>query len=130
MHHGGDSVLHLDYLKCLNTAQLLELLEDEEQIRETFRSNSKKSKKILIASNCWLAEKNLAFQPHLTSSKRLLAEKYQTLAHIVSSMRHKEKKIENLQRKLNLRAIHRILKGKINLTSSQSETLWQTFTDG
>ncbi len=27
----GDSMLNLDYLKCLNTAQLLELLEDEER---------------------------------------------------------------------------------------------------
>lgn len=37
----GDSVLNLDYLKRLNTAQLLELLEDEERMRETVRHNSK-----------------------------------------------------------------------------------------
>ncbi len=37
----GDSMLNLDYLKCLNTAQLLELLEDEERMRETVRHNSK-----------------------------------------------------------------------------------------
>lgn len=34
-------MLNLDYLKCLNTTQLLELLEDEEMMREAVRHNSK-----------------------------------------------------------------------------------------
>jgi len=34
-------MLNLDYLKCLNTAQLLELLEDEERMQETVRINLK-----------------------------------------------------------------------------------------
>lgn len=41
MPHEGDSMLNLDYFRCLNTAQLLELLEDEERMRETVRVNSK-----------------------------------------------------------------------------------------
>lgn len=163
----GDSMLNLDYLKCLNTAQLLELLEDEERMRETVRHNSKvlfntklrvhgherqkiktkteiiwlqkllrkvssekmsgsiclqiskclntfivslymtyliwrtclqlqhlqRRKKILMASNCWLAEQNLAHQPHLNNSKKLLAEKYQILGQMMSSVRRKQRKL-------------------------------------
>lgn len=48
MPHEGDSMLNVDYLKCLNTAQLLELLEDEERMRETVRINSKVPNKYTV----------------------------------------------------------------------------------
>ncbi|XP_042595979.1 vacuolar protein sorting-associated protein 37B-like [Cyprinus carpio] len=131
----GDSVLNLDYLKRLNTAQLLELLEDEERMRETVRHNSKlqhlqRCEKILTASNCWLAEQNLAHQPHLNNSKKLLAEKYQILGQMVSSVRRKQRKLETLQQELSLRTIHKLLKEKTNHFLSQSENLWQKFIEG
>lgn len=108
-------------------------------------------KVILMASNCWLAEQNLAHQPHLNNSKILLAEKYQILGQMVSSMRRKQRKLgtfsvwwdyacnmtfffncitdvmlfvphaETLQQKLSLRAIHKLLKEKTNHSLSQSE---------
>ncbi|KAK2881255.1 hypothetical protein Q8A67_018523 [Cirrhinus molitorella] len=135
MPHEGDSMLNLDYLKRLNTTQLLELLEDEERIRETVRQNSKfqhlqRCKKILMASNGWLAEQNLAHQPHLNNSKKLLAEKYQIVGQMVSSMRQKQRKMETSQQKLSLRAIHKHLKEKTNHSLSQSENLWQKFIEG
>ncbi|KAK7171582.1 hypothetical protein R3I93_004017 [Phoxinus phoxinus] len=135
MPHEGDSMLKLDHLKCLNTAQLLELLEDEERMRETVRINSKlqhlqRCKVILMASNCWLAEQNLAHQPHLNNSKILLVEKYQILGQMVSSMRRKQRKLETLQQRLSLRAIHTLLKEKTNHSLSQSENLWLKFTEG
>ncbi|XP_056099131.1 vacuolar protein sorting-associated protein 37B-like [Rhinichthys klamathensis goyatoka] len=132
MPHEGDLMLNL---KCLNTAQLLELLEDEERMRETVRINSKlqhlqRCKVILMASNCWLAEQNLAHQPHLNNSKILLAEKYQILGQMVSSMQRKQRKLETLQQKLSLRAIHKLLKEKTNHSLSRSENLWLKFTEG
>ncbi|KAI2656202.1 Vacuolar protein sorting-associated protein 37B [Labeo rohita] len=135
MSHEGDSMLNLDYLKCLNTTQLLELLEDEEMMREAVRHNSKlqhlqRCKKILMASNGWLAEQNLANQPHLNNSKKLLAEKYQILGQMVSSVRQKQRKLESLQQKLDLRAIHKLLKEKTNHSLSQSQTLWHKFIEG
>ncbi|XP_016349114.1 vacuolar protein sorting-associated protein 37D-like [Sinocyclocheilus anshuiensis] len=135
MPHKGDSMLHLDYLRCLNTAQLLELLEDEERMQETVRLNTKlqhlqRCKKILMASNCWLAEQNLANQPHLNNSKKLLAGKYQILGQMVSSVQHKQRKLETLQQKLSLRVIHKLLKKKTNHTLSQSENLWQKLIEG
>ncbi|XP_067307161.1 vacuolar protein sorting-associated protein 37B-like isoform X2 [Pseudorasbora parva] len=78
-----------------------------------------------MASNCWLAEQNLAHQPHLNNSKMLLAEKYQILGQMVSSMRRKQRKLETLQQKLSLRAIHKLLKKKTHHSLSQSE-----FTEG
>ncbi|XP_048017555.1 vacuolar protein sorting-associated protein 37B-like [Megalobrama amblycephala] len=135
MPHEGDSMLNLDYLRCLNTAQLLELLEDEERMRETVRVNSKlqhlqRCKVILMASNCWLAEQNLAHQPRLNNSKILLAEKYQILGQMVSSMRRKQRRLETLQQKLSLRAIHKLIKEKTNQSLRQSENLWLKFTEG
>lgn len=50
-------------------------------------------KVILMASNCWLAEQNLAHQPRLNNSKILLAEKYQILGQMVSSMRRKQRRL-------------------------------------
>lgn len=64
-------------------------------------------KVILMASNCWLAEQNLANQPHLYNSKILLAEKYQILGQMVSSMRRKQRKLGRFSMWWNMLVIWR-----------------------
>nr|XP_055052066.1 vacuolar protein sorting-associated protein 37D-like isoform X2 [Misgurnus anguillicaudatus] len=98
MYRELESTPNLDYVKYLNKAQLLDLLEDEETIRATVRVNSKlkalqRSKAVLLSSNCWLAKQNLVYKPYLTKTKLLLAEKHQELGQLVSSIQHKESKL-------------------------------------
>lgn len=52
-----------------------------------------RSKIIFQASNSWLAEQNLIYQPYLAKTKLLLAEKHRDLGELVSSIRRKQRKL-------------------------------------
>ncbi|XP_057207217.1 vacuolar protein sorting-associated protein 37B-like isoform X2 [Triplophysa rosa] len=128
MYREWESTVNLDYLKCLHTAQLLDLLEDDETIRDTVRVNSKsrglqRSKIMLQASNSRLAEQNFIYQPYLTKTKLLLAEKHRDLGELVSSVRRRQRKLETLQQRFNLRVIHSSLKEKIDFSLRESKVI-------
>ncbi|KAI4887277.1 hypothetical protein NFI96_021661 [Prochilodus magdalenae] len=147
MTHGGqhcslnvgsdrwDSTSYLDHLKYLNIAQLRDLLEDEESLLCTIRSSNKfqdlqKQTKVKWASNRRLAEANLSYQPYLLNNKTLLAEKYQLLGQALSSLRHKQRKLDAWHGQLRLKTTRQSLKQKAADFMNESESLWQRFLEG
>ncbi|XP_049323389.1 vacuolar protein sorting-associated protein 37B-like [Astyanax mexicanus] len=166
MPHRWDSRMNFqDHLRYLTITQLRELLEDEESI-QCFISNSKKlqdlwrQNEFKWAFNRRLAERNLSYQPFLKNSKLLLAEKYQLLGRVISSIRRKHRQLGKyllrrtsiayssvvlnlvppagqapplgkiLNGRLSLKTTQQILKQKAVQLMVESERLWLKFLEG
>ncbi|KAM5181398.1 vacuolar protein sorting-associated protein 37D [Mantella aurantiaca] len=124
-----------DRFGVLSTEQLRQLLQDEGKLQRIVRLSEQvqalqEERKISLASNFELAQKNLSLRPRLETGKANLAIKYQLLRETCASCRGKLRKIQCLLQECNPHVALSHLQEELQSTEAECEALSQLFLEG
>ncbi|XP_018412625.1 PREDICTED: vacuolar protein sorting-associated protein 37D [Nanorana parkeri] len=124
-----------DRFGVLSTEQLRQLLQDEGKLQRIVRLSEQlqalqEERKISLASNFELAQKNLSLRPRLETGKANLAIKYQLFRETCASCRGKLRKIQCLLQECNPHVALSHLQEELQSTEAECEALSQLFLEG
>uniref|UniRef100_A0A3Q3AKA3 VPS37D subunit of ESCRT-I n=1 Tax=Kryptolebias marmoratus TaxID=37003 RepID=A0A3Q3AKA3_KRYMA len=123
-----------DGYRALSTAELRELLQDDDKMDKIIRLNEKfqdlqVDREMLQTSNRSLAEESLARRPRLNNGKLQLAEKYRKLSNLVTTCWEKQSQLARGQ-KHSLQTAQNLLQEEVARAEEQSEELLEKFMEG
>ncbi|KAM9320943.1 vacuolar protein sorting-associated protein 37D [Gastrophryne carolinensis] len=124
-----------DRFGVLSTDQLRQLLHDDGKLQRIVRLSEQvqalqEERKLSLASNFELAQKNLSLRPRLETGKANLAIKYQLLRETCASCRGKLRKIQCLLQECNPHVALSHLQEELQSTEAECEALSQLFLEG
>ncbi|XP_041863414.1 vacuolar protein sorting-associated protein 37D [Melanotaenia boesemani] len=124
-----------DGYRALSTAELRELLQNDDKMDQIIRLNEKfqdlqVDRETLLTSNRSLAEESLAEQPRLNNGKLQLAEKYNKLSNLVTTCWEKQSQLEARGQKHSLQTVQNLLQEEVARAEEHSEELLEKFMEG
>ncbi|XP_013884001.1 vacuolar protein sorting-associated protein 37D [Austrofundulus limnaeus] len=124
-----------DGYRALSTAELRELLQNDDKMDKIIRLNEKfqelqVDRELQLTSNRSLAEESLARRPRLNNGKLQLAEKYKELSGRLTACWEKRRQLEARDQKHSLQTAQNLLQEEVARAEEQSEELLEKFMEG